>query len=126
MRNFALLLFVFGFALPAFSAKRITVEQLERALATGHGKPDVEIARQLSDLQLTERLSAAKLSQWKADSYGPETRQTLVALADASLFLDPPTSEIPVTPPPEFAEQRRIMARTIAYVAKTIPMLPNF
>jgi len=126
MRKIALLLLLAGIALPTFAANRLTVEQLEQLLAAAHGRRDVEIARQLSNLELTERLSSAKLSRWEADLPGPEARRSLVTLADESAFLDLPGAEIPATAAPDFAEQRRMMALTVDYVSKTIHQLPNF
>ena len=55
MRALALLLTLIGFVLPAFGAKRVTVDQSEQALAAAHSLQDVEVARQLSVLELTER-----------------------------------------------------------------------
>jgi hypothetical protein len=71
MRKLALLLLLAGIALPpAVAARNITVEQLEQVLAAAHGKLDAKVAQQLSGLELTERLSAAKLSRWEADLPG--------------------------------------------------------
>jgi VWFA-related protein len=126
MQKLGLLLLAAGIALPGFAATRVTVEQLEHVLAAGHGKPDVKLAKQLSDLELTERLSAAKLSRWEADSPGPESRQALVALADQSAFLDPPAAEIPATATPDLDTQRKIMAQAVDYAVRTISKLPDF
>jgi hypothetical protein len=115
-----------GIALPAVAARNITVEQLQQVLAAAHGKADPKVAQQLSDLQLTERLSAARLSLWEADLPGPESRRSLVLLADVAAFLDPPAAEIPVTPAPDFAAQRRMIALTVDYASKTVHQLPNF
>jgi VWFA-related protein len=102
------------------------VDQLEQVLASAQGKPDAEVVRQLSDLELTERLNSGKLSHWKAVLPGELTQQQLVALADASAFLAPPPAEIPAAPVPDFAAQRQIMGLVVRYVSKTIPDLPNF
>jgi VWFA-related protein len=126
IRRFFLLFSLISISFSAFAAKLVTVEQLEQLLVEAHGKPDVEVVRQLSDVSLTERLSAAKLSILKADPPGPMTVQALVALADASSFLDPPTAEIPPIPPPNTDAQRKMMSLAVQYVAKTIPQLPNF
>jgi hypothetical protein len=63
MRTLVLLLTLAGFVLPAFAAKRVTVAQLEQELAAISGRPDAEVARQLSDWELTERLSTARLDR---------------------------------------------------------------
>jgi VWFA-related protein len=126
MRRCALLVCLAAIVSPAFAAKRVTVGQLQQVLSAIHNKPDAEIARQLSDLQLTESLSAAKLSQLEESFSGPQARQALTALADLSSFLSLPPAEIPATPAPDVAEQRRILALTITYVSKTLHQLPNF
>lgn len=125
MPKLILLLLLAGIALPAFAAKRVTVEQLERLMTAAHGKPDAKVAQQLVNLELSERLSAAKLARWEADSPGPESRQALVALADASAFLNPPAAEIPATPPPDVATQRQIVALAVNYASRTISRLPD-
>ena len=126
MRKLALLLILVGMALPAFAARRVTVEQLQQVLASAPGKPDEEIARQLADLQLTERASSARLSQWKAELPGPKAWLALVALADQSAFLRPPEAEMPALPAPDLATQRQIMSSAANYVSRIIPKLPNF
>ncbi|MGA2166732.1 MAG: VWA domain-containing protein [Terracidiphilus sp.] len=126
MQKLVLLLLAAEIALPAFAAKRVTTDQLEKVLASVHGRADAKVAQQLANLELSERLSAAKLTRWEADLPGPESRQALVALADASAFLDPPTAEIPATPPPDVATQRQIVALAVDYASKTISRLPDF
>jgi VWFA-related protein len=126
MRKLALLLILAGMALPVFAARRVTVEQLQQVLATASGKPDDEMARQLADLQLTERASSARLSQWKAELPSPKARLALVALVDQSAFLRPPAAEMPTLPAPDFATQRQIMSSAANYVSRIIPKLPNF
>ncbi|MDR3726530.1 MAG: VWA domain-containing protein [Terracidiphilus sp.] len=121
-----LLLILAGMALPAFAARRVTVEQLQQVLASASVKPDEETARQLADLQLTERASSARLSLWKAELPGPKARQALVALVDLSAFLRPPAAEMPTLPAPDFATQRQIMFSAANYVSRIIPKLPNF
>jgi VWFA-related protein len=126
MRKWLLCFILAGFALPANAANRVTVEQLQQLLAAANAKPDAELAQQLSGLELTERLSSASLFRLEATLAGETSRQALVALADASAFLDPPAAEIPSRPIPDVAEQRHMLALTVAYVVKTIPLLPNF
>ena len=126
MRKFAFFLLLASIALPAFAAKRINVEQLEQVLAAAQGKPDAQVALQLSNLELNERFSSLKLSHWKASLPGEQAQQALVALADQSAFLDPPTAEIPSAPAPDLTTQRRMLALTVSYIGRTIPQLPNF
>ena len=126
MRKLLLWLLLATIPLPVFAAKRVTADRLEKLLAAAHGKPDAKVAQQLANLELSERLSGARLARWEAELPGPDSRQALVALADASAFLDPPAAEIPATAPPDVATQRQIVALAVDYVSKTISRLPDF
>jgi VWFA-related protein len=113
---------------PVWAAKRMTVEQLQQTLAaaqSSHRKDD-DLVQQLADVELTSRVGSAALQQLLAASAGPKTTAELRALADASVFLDPPASEIPITPAPDLATQKAILGKTIHYVARTLPTLPDF
>src|SRR6478609_5677121 len=126
MRKPVLVLLLASVALPACAAKRVTVEQLEQLLAADRGKPDAKIAQQLANLEITERLSTARLSRWEAALPGPESRRSLLILADLSAFLAPPPAEIPATAIPDLATQRKIMATVASATTKTISKLPDF
>jgi VWFA-related protein len=103
-----------------------TVEQLENALRAARGSSDREVARQLSRMELTERLNSMRLRALESALPGKKARQALIALADESVFLAPPAAEILPTTAPDAATQQRMISRAIAYVAQTIPRLPNF
>jgi VWFA-related protein len=106
--------------------ERVTVEQLENALKMAGGRSDSSLAQQLAGLELTERVNTTRLAMLETTLKGKKARQALVALADASVFLAPPAGEIPTTPPPDAARQRQMISRTVDYVNKTIPKLPDF
>ena len=111
---------------PPAGIERVTVAQLEHALRTAQGNSDTEVARQLSGMELAERLSTARLATLEALLKGKKAQRVLVALADESVFLALPADEIPSIVPPDAATQREMISRTVAYVNKTIPKLPNF
>jgi VWFA-related protein len=111
---------------PPAGIERVTVAELEHALKTVHGDSDAEMARQLTNMELTERLSSARLATLEARLKGKKAQRVLVALADESVFLALPAEEIPSTAPPDAATQRLMISRTVDYVNKTIPKLPNF
>jgi hypothetical protein len=46
-------------------------------------------------------------------------------LADQSVFLDPPASELPSTAAPDDPAQQRMIEAARTYVAKTVPQLPD-
>lgn len=116
-------------ALPAVAAKRITVAQLEQSLASGAAahRADIELARQLNELELTERLTEAALNRFAASLHlEPHTALALALLSDQSAFLDPPAAELPATAPPDSATQQRLLDAARGYVAQTVPHLPDF
>jgi VWFA-related protein len=108
------------------AVRPVSVEQLGQALTTAHDKSDSELAQQLSELRLTERLSSTKLLSWSAGLRGRKARQALVALADASAFLDPPAGEIPADAPPDHNARQRMTSLALEYLNKALPNLPNF
>jgi VWFA-related protein len=111
---------------PDSQAKRITVDELERALGTMHGDSDGDAARQLSHLELTERLSSANLSHLQGTLRGKKSKAALVALADGSVFLAPPASSILATAPPDALAQRVMLQRMIDYASRALLKLPDF
>lgn len=90
MKRTIVLLFVLaGTALPAFAAKRVTVAQFEQAVAGFLNKPDAEAAFRIADMQLTERLTAARIQRLSATLPGNRSREALTVVADASEFQPP-------------------------------------
>jgi VWFA-related protein len=124
-----LLALVAALALPANAAKRVTVEQLEQLLATASAahRPDAEMLSQISELELTERLTDATLNRFTARfTLTPRALLALELLADQSAFLDPPSAELPATAPPDAAAQQRMMDMARGFAVVTLPHLPNF
>ncbi len=111
---------------PSFAARRVSVHELEQLLNTANDEHDGELAKQLAGLELSECLSSTKLSFWKDRLRGKKAKAALVALADDSVFLDPPAAEILSDPAPDLATQREILSRTVTYLKKAIPRLPDF
>ena len=107
------------------AGQQISGDRLEQMLALASREPDVAVAKQISKLELTERLSAARLTRCEASLPGPNARRALRALADRSSFLDPPASEILTTAEPNPEAQRGMIALCVGYVQRTIHQLPN-
>ena len=110
--------------------RSVTVEQLEHLLIASRGESDAELARQLSKLALTERLSQARLAAWSdADRienvHGKRVTEELRILADSSVFLEPPADEIPPKAPPDLSAQQHMLSLTAAYLGTTIHKLPD-
>jgi hypothetical protein len=126
MRKLALLSLMIGLAMPAFATKKVSVAQLEQIVAAVHAKTDAKAAEQIYELELTERLSTARFAQDKADLPGPLARQALLAVADASAFLDLPAADIPGAPAPDQGLQAAMWAKALDYAGKMLSRLPNF
>jgi VWFA-related protein len=126
MHRLAIAALAAALTVPAGAVERVTVAQLEQAVTASHGRPDLEVAQQLSGLELTERLSRTRFAQLLADLPGEKCQQQLVALADSSEFLNLPATEIPSTAAPDAAAQRQMMALVVNYVTRTVHQLPNF
>ena len=106
--------------------RRVTATELQQIAASARGKSDGEVARQLSKLELTERLTGAKLTSLTEELRGKKTRQALEALAGAASFLEPPPSEIPADAPPDLSAQHNILDLAAAYLNTTMARLPDF
>ncbi len=114
--------------LNAAASKRITISQLEQTLTASSSahKPDVEIARQIGGMELSERLTESALGRLTAAvAADPQTALALRLLADESAFLDPPASEMPADSLPDAAAQQRMLDAAQGYVKQTVPRLPN-
>jgi hypothetical protein len=135
MRGFFLAVLLAALAQTAFPAKpaapkpdqpeKITVDQLEQALSVVHRKSDAEMAQALSGLELTERLSAARLAHLETDLPGEKAQQALLILADQAAFLAPPDDEIVADPTPDAAVTRQMLVKIVNYVNTTVRQLPN-
>jgi len=106
--------------------RRVTVDELDQILKADLGDHDAALARKLSHLELTERMSTAKLQFWLKIFRGKKTRPALVALADASAFLDPPMADVFPGAVPSESEQQVMISLVSDYLKNTIPKLPNF
>lgn len=125
MRKWMILLLLCGTAGPAFAAKSLSVDQMEKLLATLRDKPDGKVAAELDEVQMTERVSPARLDRWKAEFAGPKSREELTELADMSAFLDPPADDVVPNARPDIATQNRILKMSVQYVENTISRLPD-
>lgn len=126
MRMGLVMLGVFLAVFPAGALEKVTVKQLEERLDSKHKTSDNKLASFLSDFALTERLSTAKLERMSASLPGDNSRAALLAIADASAFLAPPSAEISADPVPESKMQGEILTSAVAWVGEETERLPNF
>jgi VWFA-related protein len=111
---------------PRVPDRRVTVHELEQIVDTANEEHDGELAKQLTGLELSERLNSSLLSLWKDRLRGKKSTAALVVLADESAFLDPPASEILSDPAPDLDTQRQMLSRTVKYLKEVLPKLPDF
>jgi VWFA-related protein len=102
--------------------RQVTVAELKQILEAAHG--DGESAKQLSTLELTERLDDSTLLSFA--KYGKKTEQALTMLADASAFLPLPVAQISTDAPPDVNTQQHLISLAANYLQQIIPKLPNF
>jgi len=113
------------FAVAAAPRQAVTVAQLEEMVGAGR-QSDGDVARLLSGLELTQRLSAERFTRLDAALPGRRSREALLVVADLSGFLDLPASDVPAGEPPDSATQKQILSRTMDYVDAATRRLPDF
>jgi hypothetical protein len=126
MRRVLPLLLFAGIALPGIAAKRTTVQQLEQLMAASHAKPDADVAEKLSEVELSQRLSPARLQEMQQSLPGPKARGSLLILADAAAFLPLPEDEMPATPAPDPEAQHQMLDAAARYASEALAKMPNF
>ncbi len=117
-----------AFGLSHSDRQTMTVAQMSQYLAgpAQHDSDDA-LARRVDSIYLSERLTPATLSQLEETLHaGPQARESLQLLADASGFLVPPSNELPNRPAPSAAEQQAMMNGLANFVAVMMRRLPDF
>jgi hypothetical protein len=84
------------------------------------------VAQEIGDVEITERVSTARLARWKTDLPGEHTREALMKLADETAFLNPPMSDVLHDPAPDEETQEKMLALASEYVNTTMTRMPNF
>ncbi len=111
---------------PRVPTRRVTVQELGQVLDADGGKHDGDLAQELRNLELTERLGTSKFAILKDRLRGKQSKMALTALADASVFCNPPEAELPTDPAPDHETQVRMLNRTVTYLDEVLPRLPDF
>jgi hypothetical protein len=105
----------------------MSADALEQVLAAKNTS-DADLARQLSAMELTERLGVARLTQFETKCHGKECRNALIALADQSAFLHESRSEpeSSLSQAPTETEQKEIVSKFLTFVGRMSHQMPNF
>lgn len=110
----------------AGASRLVTADQLEQAVTAMRAQSDDKAAREIGELELTERLNRPRLQKLENEALGEMSKRALALVAAVGEFQAPPAAEIPAGPAPDLAEQRRIMAAVVNYVTGAVPQLPKF
>jgi hypothetical protein len=126
LRKAGLLLLLSMLVLQAMAAERVTVLELEHAMAEVHGLPDGNAAQRLTAMELTERLTRARYERLSAVLPGEKSQVALLALADAAAFLDLPADDTLHAAVPDSATQGQMVSRAEDFVVATVSKMPDF
>jgi hypothetical protein len=126
MKKFGWLLVVLFVAVPAWSAKKITVQELKDTLASMQQakKSDAEMAASLKQVELSEQLTRPVMNSLVSLVAGPLSTEQVYVLEARSAELAPPASDLPTTAAPDDAAQKAMLDKTGDYVSKTYTQLP--
>jgi VWFA-related protein len=111
---------------PDPAIRKVTIAELEVLLRAGQNAADADLARQLAGVELTERAGGAEIAQWTEALKGRKSREALLAVADASAFMDPPADRVLPDPAPDAKTRKQMVGLALDYLNQTIPRLPNF
>ncbi len=113
-------------AIPAWSAKTITVAELTDMLKSMQQakKSDDDTATALKQVVMGEQLSRSTMNQLAEYVSGPATTEQVYVLEVRSAMLAPPAADIPATPAPDAAAQKAILDKTADYASKMYAQLP--
>jgi hypothetical protein len=130
MRTLIIAILGISILLPAQESglQPVTANALEQLLASQKHVSDSDTARQLSTMELTEGVSITRLAELQSKCQGKECRNSLIALADQSAFLDSSgsESESPSRDAPAEADQKEIVAKFLAFAGQMNHQMPNF
>ncbi len=109
--------------------QRVSVKQLEQFLAQDQAaqRTDEQVAQQLAHFELTERLTESTEDRFFSELHsGKKAAAALELMADLSVFLSPPASELPHKDAPTAAEQQRVIEAAVNFATVTLKHMPNF
>jgi len=109
-------------------AAPLTVRELSNLIASdlAGGKADGDIARDVSRVEMRERLTESALDALRGQGIGPKTAGVLELLKDDSEFLESGDASREPPPAPPSADLDSILARVRDYAARYVGALPDF
>ena len=127
MKRLAWMVVVMLTAIPAWGAKRVTVQQLRDMLVEMQQakKTDEEVASALKQLVLSEELTHSTMNSLAGYVPGKFSTEQIYVLEARSATLPPPADDLPTAPVPDEATQKAMLDKAGEYAAKTYEALPN-
>ncbi len=107
------------------SPKKVSADELIQMVAASQSFPDADLAKKLSELVLTDRLTGTRLAELMSRLPGDKSRLALMLIADQSIFLPPPANEMPLDASPSAASAQQMLLNVVKYVNATVRQLPN-
>lgn len=128
MRSWIILGLVFAVPTFAFGSKRITVQELTRALIALHqtGANDKEVAASLDQFQLSDELTAGTAAALQQYLPGPTSLDHFAVLRGLSAFEPSAASSVDAPPLPDAASQEALLARTRAWIISAFAQAPTY
>jgi len=126
MKRLGWMLLLLATAVPAWSAKKITVGELTDTLKSmqQEKKSDADVSAALKQIQLTEQLTRNVMNSLSDCVPGPLSTEQLYVLEARSALLPPPSADIPATPAPEAVAQKALLDKTSEYLTKIYEQMP--
>lgn len=109
----------------ADTPKRVGTDELIQIVADAQSLPDAELARKLTGVVLTDRLTSGRLAELMGSLPGDKSRTVVTVLADQSIFLPPSPHTVPDDGIPNAAATRQMLVKIVNYVNVTVRQLPN-
>jgi hypothetical protein len=127
LKRTIVLVCLFLVALPAWSAKTITVVQLAEMMhqMQTEKKTDAEIASALKQVELSEELTLGTMNALIKSAPGPMVTEQIYVLEAKAATLPAPALDQPSTPAPDAALQTEILARVARYASTSYAQLPR-
>jgi hypothetical protein len=127
MKRYCLVAVLMLTAMPAWSAKKVTVQQLRDMLVQMQQakKTDEEVASALKQVVLSEELTSSTMNSMVEYVPGKFSTEQIYVLEARSATLLPPADDLPTAGAPDAAAQKAMLDKAAEYAAKTYGVLPH-
>jgi hypothetical protein len=127
MKRLGLVFVLLMAALPAWAAKKVTVQQLKDLLVSmqQYKKTDAEVADRLKEIELSEELTGSVAISLKSYLPGKLSGVQVEILKEQSAFLAPPATDLPATAVPDAAAQQAILAKAADFASRVYVQNPH-